>query len=59
MKGYRLCYRMEVYIRANSEEEARSKFENAELTDGWSTLIVDQSKPEFVEVLTVEEEEDM
>jgi hypothetical protein len=50
---------MEVYIRANSEEEARSKFENAELTDGWSTLIVDQGKPEFVEVLTVEEEGDM
>lgn len=44
---YRVCFRMELYLEANSEEEAREAFENAE---------IDEAR--FVEVLTVEEEND-
>tara|TARA_B100002019_G_scaffold128492_1_gene110554 strand:+ start:789 stop:968 length:180 start_codon:yes stop_codon:yes gene_type:complete len=47
MKVYRLCYRMEIYVDAESEDEARTKFENSEYS----------AEPEFVEVLTVEETE--
>ncbi len=49
MKVYRLCYRMEIYVDAESEDEARAKFENSEYS----------AEPEFVEVLTVEETEDV
>ena len=48
MKIYRLCYRMEIYVDAESEDEARTKFENSD----YST-----SEAEFVEILTVEEAE--
>ena len=47
MKVYRLCYRMEIYVDAESEDEARTKFENSDYS----------AEPEFVEVLTVEEME--
>ena len=48
MKVYRLCYRMEIYVDAESEDEARTKFENSDYS----------AEPEFVEVLTVEETEE-
>jgi len=48
LKNYRICYRMETYIEAKSEEEARAYFEaSMKFTAG----------AEFVEVLTVEEED--
>lgn len=46
MKTYRICYRMETYVKAESEEAARAYFEAGD-TDG----------AEFVEVLTIEEED--
>jgi DNA-dependent RNA polymerase auxiliary subunit epsilon len=49
MKSYRLCYRMEIYVDAESEDEARTKFENNDYS----------ADPEFVEILTLEEAEDI
>lgn len=45
-KTFRVTYRMEVTVTANSEEEAKSKFENMDLTT---------ENTEFVEVVSVEE----
>lgn len=48
LKTYRICYRMETYVEADSEEGARAYFE---ASMQWS------NGAEFVEILTVEEEE--
>jgi len=48
MKTYRICERWEVYIEAESEEEAINKYHCNE-------LLYDR-RPEFVEFLSIEEE---
>lgn len=46
-KKFRITYRMEVYVDAENEEDAKSKFEDLEL---------DEEDTGFVEVVSVEEE---
>jgi hypothetical protein len=46
-KKFRITYRMEVFVDADSEEDAKSKFEDLELTE---------QNTEFVEVVSVEED---
>lgn len=47
-KKFRITYRMEVFVDADSEEEATSKFEDLELSE---------QNTEFVEVVSVEKSE--
>jgi hypothetical protein len=47
-KTFRVTYRMEVFVDAESEEEATSKFENLDLT---------KQNTEFVELVSVEKNE--
>ena len=46
-KIFRITYRMEVFVSADNEEDAKSKFEDLDLTE---------QNTEFVEVVSVEEE---
>ena len=46
-RKFRVTYRMEVYVDAESEEDAKSKFENLELTE---------QNTDFVEVVSIEED---
>ena len=46
-RPFRITYRMEVYVDAENEAEAKSKFENMDLTE---------EKTEFVELVSVEED---
>lgn len=46
-KKFRVTYRMEVYVDAENEAEAKSKFEDLDLTE---------EKTEFVELVSVEED---
>ena len=46
-KIFRITYRMEVFVSADNEEDAKSKFENMDLTE---------EKTEFVELVSVEED---
>lgn len=47
-RPFRITYRMEVYVDAENEAEAKAKFENMDLTE---------EKTEFVELVSVEEED--
>lgn len=47
-RPFRITYRMEVYVDAENEEDAKSKFEDLDLTE---------EKTEFVELVSVEEED--
>lgn len=49
-KKFRITYRMEVYIEANTEDEAIKTFENANLQE-----LADESQ--FVERVSIDEEE--
>jgi hypothetical protein len=49
VKEFRITYRNEIYIKAETEEEARLNFQNL----NWEDTMV---ASEFVEVVTVEEE---
>ena len=47
-KKFRITYRMEVFVDADSEEDAKAKFEDMEL---------EEEETEFVEVVSVEKSE--
>lgn len=47
-KKFKITYRMEVFVDADSEEDAKSKFEDLEL---------EEKTTEFVELISVEESE--
>ena len=53
MKTYRICERWEVYVEAESEEEALNKNHCGE---GTGPLYAGKGHPEFVEFLSIEEE---
>ena len=52
MKTYRICERWEVYVEAESEEEAINKYHCGEGT----LSEMEYTGPEFVEFLSIEEE---
>jgi len=47
-RKFRVTYRMEVFVDADDEEDAKSKFENLDLTE---------QNTDFVEVVSIEEED--
>ena len=53
MKTYRICERWEVYVEAESEEEAINKYHCGEGT----LSEMEYTGPEFVEFLSIEEED--
>ena len=54
MKTYRICERWEVYVKAESEEEALNKYHCGE---GTGTVFGVETLREFVEFLSIEEED--